>query len=286
MVVVNVSEYWKDRRRQLYREYCKANQIMLQKDLPLNVRLSLYEKARNLAMQGLGVSAIAKILKVTHGAVSSWLKGSKPDGLYAPRIKVDRTKVKEISYLAGVVDSDGWIGHHNNYVTLQTTDEDFALEFSRAIKAVTGRYPQVTFKRKRARVLNGYRFEDKVSPIVVRIYSMELHSILSNPDVYINQCPQDYIRGFADGDGSITKGRSKYYRIYLYNADLNKLERIRSLLERLGIDSHLNHHRTNNKRQIYAIVITKQGAVKAFMEKIGFSINRKRAIYEPIEAKL
>jgi intein-encoded DNA endonuclease-like protein len=251
-------------------------QIVYVRKLPLTERLSLYEKAKSLHRKGFNLSEVSRILGIKQSTVEYWIgRGGKPGRELEPKIKVDKTKVKEIAYLAGVVHSDGWLTRYKRtyYITLQTTDEDFALEFKRAIKAVTGRDVKIYRKKRRWHIRNGVVFIDKKTPLVVQICSRELYEILSNPEEFIAKSPEDYIRGFADGDGTIFRDNDKYSRIRLYNKNLERLERIRELLSKIGIDSHI---RAINKGALYALEISKQLAIKKFMECIGFSIRRKQ----------
>lgn len=244
--------------------------------LHLTERLAFYREARDLYKKAFNQCQITEKLGISRGTVQGWLtRGCKPGREYEPKTKVDITKVKEIAYLVGVVDSDGWLGQYERVcmVELQTTDEDFASEFKKAIKAITDKDAYISRKKRRSHIHNGVLFKDQKTPIVASICSRELYEVLRNPEEYINASPEAYIRGFADGDGTICRDGNGCYRIRLFNKDLVKLQTIRNLLSKIGIDSHI---RAINRRTLYALEINKRTAVRKFVETIGFSIKRKQ----------
>ena len=272
-------------RRPVGRKRAMQVEVVLTRKLLLAERLVLFQKVRSLHEQGLNQSDIGRILRIPRGTVQGWVvRGYKPGNEYATKTKIDRTKTREIAYLAGVVASDGSMGHYRAEwrISLQTTDEDFASEFQKTIKTITGKHAYVQRKRRRSHICDGVLFRDKKAPIIAKIASKELYEVLNNTEEYINRNPEAYIRGFADGDGSISKERRNYskecvyYRIGLYNSDLKKLGKIKTLLHKIGIQSRLRPHNAGHKRQMYRLEIGKMNDVRKFMEKIGFSIKRKQ----------
>jgi intein-encoded DNA endonuclease-like protein len=247
--------------------------------LPKDERLSLWRKAHDLRSKGYGPCQVARILGISYGTVEYWfLKGGIPNRDKEPRVKVDKAKRKEIAYLAGVIDSDGWISYDPSkrcyQIALQTTDLDFAEEFSKAITTVTGEEPKILKLKKRSHIYNGRIFRSRKPAVEVYFYSRELCEVLKQPDEYVETCPEEYIRGFADGDGTIYYDCNGHCHIRIFNKERYKLEKIQGLLSKLHIGSIIEVH--DKKTGLFALTINRLQDIAMFMEKIGFTINRKK----------
>jgi len=248
-------------------------EIIYTDNLPLEVRQKLWETARMLHNKGFNARRVSEIMRLPYGTVRDWLYHNvKPRGRNRNETKVDLTKTESIAYLAGVIHSDGWLCKHGRHyeVHLASKDLDFISAFVDAVNDLTGKRPKVT-----KRVFKGFNW----APLFhVCIVCKQLFNILKNPDDYIAKNPEAYIRGFADGDGSIRITKKGHYMVLLYNNDLNKLKKIKMLLSNQGISSKIRA-RTGNR---YVLGIYRQADVKNFMEKIGFSIRRKQQIWREL----
>jgi intein-encoded DNA endonuclease-like protein len=269
----------------------ETDMISLRK-MPLEARVNFYEKAINLNKEGFRPHEIARMLSLSPRVVCLWLRDERtPGNEYLPKVKVNKERIDEIAYLAGVIHSDGSIGRYKNrcHIALKATDDDFILEFKRALKAVTEQCPPTRIEKARTHIYNGKIFKNTKPVLCVGIVSKELYEILTNPEEYINKSPEAYIRGFADGDGTIYESlkneKGKVYRqlhIALYNKDLHKLEKIKRLLQQLSIQSSPIRKWAGN---VYALGIHKKSEVEKYMQKIGFSIERKKAVYESLKRR-
>jgi intein-encoded DNA endonuclease-like protein len=199
---------------------------------------------------------------------------------------VDRKRLREIAYLAGVVDSDGWLrvnGEHYE-VNLGSTDEDFINAFVEDVTAVTRKKPWVYKRNIKPHFHNGVLIKSNKPLIVATIVSKELYHTLKNSDNYVSQCPEAYIKGFADGDGSIRR-KVWGFEIGFFNKDKVKLERVKWLLQKLGIES-TNIRLHCKATGTYGFYITRRSEVTKYMQRIGFSIKRKMNVWKPTPTRM
>ena len=90
-----------------------------------------------------------------------------------------------------------------------------------------------------------------------------------------------YIRGFADGDGSVSKYRKdKHYNrmIELVNTEKGLLLKIQQYLTELGIESKLTSKKVyqKNHKQAYQLRISRRRNLKLWQKKIGFNHLKKK----------
>ena len=85
-----------------------------------------------------------------------------------------------------------------------------------------------------------------------------------------------YIRGFTDGEGTISKAA---YAVYIYNTDLEILEKMSSFLNEIEIKSSIEEVKRKNQPKAYkkAYVLRIKGIenLVKFHDKIGLSITSK-----------
>lgn len=202
--------------------------------------------------------------------------------------KPNLTPSPSLSYIIGVVFGDGSpnmatrkTGRTNYNIDLFVTDKDFTDAFNDALYQILG--------RRYAVQLYGDRYQ-------VRGQSKTLYFLLKDRDLdslkeFVDPFPADFIRGFADSEGSIGVYSNNGYkgaRLGLCNTNHEVMPFIEMLLQKFGIRTHSSEHppgRTSIKRDgslitsrklLYRIVIHDKASLKIFAEEVGFSIGRKQ----------
>jgi intein-encoded DNA endonuclease-like protein len=196
---------------------------------------------------------------------------------------VDTSRCWDIAYLVGVIDSDGFLVKHGYHreIWLASTDVDYIESFRKAIKNLTGKEVYVQRQICKPHLLNG-RIVKSTKPVwQARIVCKRLYYLLASSENCINYIfkhPEGYIRGFADGDGGITYNKQHKIRIFFCNKDKAKLERIKLLLNMLGIQTTSTEVKPQ-RNGVYVLWISKQSEVCKYMKKVGFTINRKNEVW-------
>jgi len=200
----------------------------------------------------------------------------------------DLTPSPSLSYIIGVVFGDGSpnmvrrkTGRTNYNIDLFVTDKDFVDAFNEALYQVLGRRYAVTPYG------NSYQVRGQSKVLYFLLKDRNLDSLRK----FIDPFPTDFIRGFADSEGSICLYRSNGYkatRIDLPNTNSQVVVFIKSLLQLLNIRAHF-HKRPIGKKSVkrdgsviipkkpmFRLDICDKASIKIFSEKIGFSIRRKQ----------
>lgn len=274
---------------------------------PRDLNIQLYHEVLRLREMGLGIKRIIKEIERTHGerlsksSISYWIRGihtplqdgkGKPDSP-APRSYRRFASVEELkpspdlAYVIGVVFGDGSAfvthtksGERRPLITLRVRDRDFVEAFARALGRVLNRHhPPV-----REQTVNGKTFH------LVRVQDATLAELLAGRDIerirrfveHDDACRAAFLRGFFDSEGSVGP-----YRIYAYNTDLRVLKFVREQLMALNIEcSEPRLNRLGGRpagsdgkyitnKDLYAVSIH-AASLELFLEKVGFSIERKR----------
>jgi len=180
---------------------------------------------------------------------------------------------EDLAYILGVMIGDGTVD--GNSTMLWTIDKDFALTFKRVLERWSG-YKCKLYKDIRPKYKQGFCW-------VVRLYSKRIRNFLKNFDITKILTSQkdiqaSFLRGFYDSEG----GFCPINRVVrCYNTDINKINLIKELLTKLGISfgKIIVKKSNNNRKEQYIIPIYKEKTIN-FLNKIGFSIQRKQ---QPIE---
>jgi len=235
------------------------------RDLPYEQRVVLYNNVIKLREKGLSYREISIKTGLPKSTVALWLEGRcKPNIRYK---EPNLSPSSELSYLIGAYHADG-TSHPKKYkIMFRVRDRDFAEEISKSIDHIFGwkKSKIGLFKQKyRGREIVFYQ---------IQVYSKQLYELLTN----FNKCipivekyPADFVRGFADGDGSVYCG--KYQKsIEITNTDISLLRYVSQLLERIGIYSKIYGPYRNR----YYLHIDRYKDIVEYYRLIGFSINRK-----------
>jgi intein-encoded DNA endonuclease-like protein len=203
--------------------------------------------------------------------------------------KVNLTPSPSLSYLIGVIFGDGCVtimerptGRTNYNIDLDVIDRDFVDAFNDALFGVLGkRYAVCQFA-------NRYQ---------VRGQSKILYTLLKGKDVnrvkhLIEPFPCDFIRGFADSEGSVCISKCNGYpwlKISIGCTNQVVIEYINSLLKAQNVRSAITTKQPSgrfsikkdgsiivSKKMMYILNIYDKSSMKLYTDKIGFSIARKQ----------
>lgn len=227
--------------------------------------------------RGSSCETIAKQLDLPSSTVYNWVVGkNSPLGSF---VVPTLTPSSSLSYLAGAMLGDGDLVRSTSYhyqLRLRVKDRDFAEKVCSCFGSVLGR------PRKVRRDRRGF--------YVVRVWSRMLYEYLSSTRAIqktVDQFPSEFIKGFADAEGSpaISVGQSRKSSLGFYlvmvNTDLGLLRWIKRLLKsRFGIDSRLLEGKTHpsmwGKVPCYYLKIGRREDQLSYAHSIGFAIRRKR----------
>ena len=267
------------------------NDMQRVRDLPLEQRLELYNKAMELRQKNFGKAfKIGKKLGINYKVVDHWLRGCKPGrrGVHPPWKIPDLTPSPELSYVLGVYYGDGWITTWKNdrWVGLSANDRDFVEEFSRCLSKVIGR-----------REL--YPIQHRGDSYNTRVCNKTLHAFLNKSleehKYIIEEFPAPFLRGFFDSEGGVyrvggpeVQRFGEYYELKAVSTNLLLLQYIRDLLSRrfslsthIGAPQKAKPHFVDGRLAIatkdcYRLRTARHDNLQKFNEKIGFTIKRKQ----------
>lgn len=234
-------------------------------------RVELYEQARRSRDEGLLYREIVEMTGVPYATVHSWVcEGRRPlNHVFPPS--------PEIAYLIGLKFGDGSVPKSfPPHFSLGVKDRDFVEEVNRCLCIVLGRkepyniYPcpsNQTFA-----IVSASRY-------LARFLKKDLEELKPVVEKY----PNDFLRGVYDSEGSCSRVRERRHllRVELGNTNLKLVTLAQELLKKLGIRSKINsvslsEHPTAKAEKYHKLRINRQQDIRLFIEKIGFSIKRKR----------
>ncbi|MEN3048071.1 MAG: LAGLIDADG family homing endonuclease [Candidatus Caldarchaeales archaeon] len=270
---------------------------------PKALMIQIYHVALQLIEQGYSVKQIVEIIYETFGVtiyqstVVRWMRGERSPyrmGLSQRRRfrSLDELEPSpELAYVIGVVFGDGsvYLLHYRRkwacVIQLIVRDLDFAMSFAQALAKVLNRDPPPILEMVR----DGKTF------YVVRVRDIILTQLLIDRDIerirkfveHDEQTKVAFLRGFFDSEGSVGKSG-----VILYNTNVDVLRWAQELLEDLGIMStgpylHIPAGTSMeigggvSSKDCYRIRI-RNACLPLFLEKVGFSIERKLRRLEEI----
>jgi intein/homing endonuclease len=206
---------------------------------------------------------------------SEALKG-KP--MIKKRAKLPSKKMTtNLAYLFGVIKGDGYIG--KNFIHITTSN----LTFTQILKQKIIKWCGLNCSIKNYKTGSGgflwYVFLNSAE-VVDLFKSLGLSSLKTNEE------KANFVKGFADAEGSVTifndwnKNIQKYrknYKVAIYNSDKELIQGVQNILSSLGIKSSIYKRLPKNtfgKKPKYELVISHK-SVKRFSEIIGFEYPEK-----------
>ena len=254
---------------------------------PLEQRITLHQQVQNLQKEGYKRGEILKKLNLSESLYSTWVyHGHKPYGC------LEIKPTAELAWLIGAVLGDGnkcscvvkgWQGRkYPHYeVRLKSVDYEFVYRFAEYMAKIAERKNPYAISLKQGKY---YTTSCQISS-VFHFFNQPIEKLKP----FIEAYPADFIRGFADSEGSCVvseKGKYPEISIKIRNQLLSILEYIGALLKRLGVKHTIGidakqgdpaKDNTVKNKNVYALRITKQSAIIKYGEQIGFTIRRKVA---------
>jgi len=247
--------------------------------VPLTVRARAYATVLALTeKQGWGYGRVARHVGLSPSTVYNWIVGRhSPLGSCN---KPNLTSSPCLSYLAGAFLGDGSLIRSTSYhyeLRLRVKDREFAEWVCTCLGSVIGRP-----KRVRA---------DEKGFYIARAWSRLFYEYLSSLDSIrgtAEEFPAEFIRGFADAEGSaaISVGGSRtptlWFYVVLVNTNLELLNYIKLLLwTKFRIGSCIllgkKRHSMWSKLPCYYLKIGRREGQRRFANLIGFGIERKQS---------
>lgn len=269
-----------------------------------------YNQAIKLKNQGLGSLRISKILRLkSRSAVEEWInRGRQPYYFSKKRInwssseknkerirrlnKITQPKAtkisaelrtkrlpesakklsEELAYILGVIYGDGHVSIKQRRVILSATDKDFVLNFRDNLEKWSN-FKARFYKRD---IKTNETIKNRKSQYVSYIDSIEASKFFNDFNLNLIKNSDDkikinFIKGFFDSEGSISKG------ILIYNSDKNLLIFISELLVLLKIRNSIKSYKINNNltNKVIDYHILRVFDKELFSKLINSSIKRK-----------
>ena len=260
------------------------------KDVPLEARLGMFERTKELRKSGLSYSRIRTVLLEEQGVapskstISEWLQG-----VHDPLGSANRFVAKpspELAYVIGVKFGDGSINRkgYSRRIRLQAIDSEFVAEFDRCVSSVleSGRHSLWPDSERREVHL-------EVSSVLLYNFLNQSWERLRSWIEHCEKCVSAFLRGFFDSEGS-TRADGEFHA---YNNDTSLLQYVQRLLvEFFKIETtgpHLGKRKgspTYRRGRVYlrnydsySIYVLRE-SVARFARHVGFTIERKHACLE------
>jgi intein-encoded DNA endonuclease-like protein len=240
----------------------------------------IYDRAIDLREKGIQPIEIRRRLNLSRSLLDGWIyrkHDPKRRDFHHPNLNAS----PELAYIIGAIEGDGCVFYATIgkvwKIRLHVTDRDFAEEFNISMAKVLQTQPHSVFKDTKSGKLG------KKPVYNVWYTSKNLCAFLKSSQIYsvIESFPQDFIRGFADAEGSVSV--QKYnFKVDISNTSIETLEFVKGLLKKhFDIDSAIyiavrpNEHNFN-KKTVFRLTIYRRASFRKYVESIGFSIARKR----------
>lgn len=252
------------------------------RELSLDERLALYEKANTLHEQGLGRTRVAKLLGISDNTTSHWFhEGMKPGTICRYSVEwfaqqkphsVNLEPSPTLFYITGVVLGDGCI-NADDYgpstafrIILGATEEKFAISFYNALKSI-GLNPcffsRVPKDPRRKKVYTAKGISKLLYHYLKNIdYTSIRDKMKKNPNLAIA-----FTRGFYESEGALEKCK--------YGRDL-KMSNTKQALAKLvkGVLVDLGFHPTGwriKTREEYVLRLPRR-EIDTFLQQINPAI--------------
>lgn len=181
---------------------------------------------------------------------------------------------EQISYLKGIIDSDGTLSYRGQSYrfSLMVIDEDFAEHTKDILDEVLESDVKVT---QTVELDSGNKRYD------VQKGSKALYKELNSISVEDAQ-PRPYLNAFFTGDGTIYSIENNV-RIETQVTDREIIEAVRKKLEEIGIEANTRISTNDHDGwpdKLYRLSFSSKQEIKKFYEESGFSTRRKQRVLE------
>jgi len=174
---------------------------------------------------------------------------------------------KDLAYILGVLKGDGWAGYirgrGTGLIELKNKEKAFALEFAEALKKI-GLHPRIRFSKKLGS--KGVWVVSANSRTFVDWYrALSLQDL----EKIVQGYEGDFIRGFYESEGSMARPPHSP-QIHIYNTDLELLDFVRNLLQKMGFKPKIALARKGSDRQkpCYQLYFCGRSGVERFLKEV------------------
>jgi len=189
---------------------------------------------------------------------------------------------RELAYILGCLEGDGWVtlGKNHFTITLTAKDKDFVDAFSKNLMSI-GLAPRIGKVRggyKNWKYYHVYAYSRKFAKWFKSLSFEDIEQFLETDGLI-----KSFLKGYFDSDGSVTSSGGGQTQVRMAGTDLSLIAFVHKLLSKIGLSSVLftqNKH-TGAGKQIYNLFLSKSQAIR-FGEEVGTEIKRKRQVFERI----
>ncbi len=186
---------------------------------------------------------------------------------------------ESLAYIIGLLKGDGHVGHYSRSyrISLDSTNEKIAINLFKALKDI--RLNPFLYKHNPT---NGIGKQKQIRVIANSKIFYEWYKRLTAEKLKIlfdsKEKAVGFIRGFYEAEGSIYRYKNSTIVISISNTDLELIELVKFLLEKLGLNFRLNGPYKNNRlggynaKPIYRIQTGSKKYVFGFLDLIKPSV--------------
>lgn len=218
---------------------------------------------------------ISNIINRTPGAIENKCMHLNLKKIKIPLSELQKQFTHNIAYILGVCLGDACI--YPYCIKLEVIDEEFALEFKKALDDWSRMKAVLTLQKSKG--------VNRKPTYRVMFYSSQAIKFLKNfMDNRLNEIligdkeiQASFLRGLYDSEGCVMIKNKKYCCLQFTNTNLKIINICEKLLKKFKIKFTRTKYVWNNHYKIrYDVRIYKIKSAKIFLNKIGFSIKRKQ----------
>lgn len=260
-----------------------------------NYTKETYDKTMELRKQNLGAKRISRILKIPKGTIDGWLYREKKPKIISKKYKIAQEKNKryltgsgwnrktlpevakklsaDLAYICGVILGDGYIDKRSG-IELLVKDKDFAEIFALYLRRWSTLAPKIYKYKYFVACLNSR----EVAKFFIEDLNKLVNQILKIRD---ERTICMFLRGLFDSEGSALYDKKRgIARVSMRITNKKIAKYTRYLLAKIGISSnfYIKKRKMKQWKTCYEVAIQKRQMQKLFLEKVGFSIERKQKV--------
>lgn len=258
-----------ERRKFHRRKYCISKEILIK--LYCDERKSTLDISKKFRCSQWVISDLMKKYGLKRRNANSYHEWKEPGNLIKP--KLDNSPC--IAYILGVMLGDGWVYKRKNLYTigLDSKDRVFCEKFREKLQIVNLNSCLVKLKKKEI-----WRTLATSKLFFTWFESLGFKEI----EKIAYACPLEFIEGFYESEGCISRTVSKVYgrvrySVIIVNTNKNLMTLMLKLLTNLGFNPTLNVRKSKPPRKpIWALCLLRQNEVSSFFNKIQPCIKKKQ----------
>lgn len=160
-----------------------------------------------------------------------------------------------LSYILGVMIGDGWAykNRYNYIIGLTATSDNFVNCFAYSLRAI-GLHPAI---RKDCKSVKNKKWQDQYRLVAdsKKFYEWFVSLCLIDIKNLIQEYEKDFVRGFYDSEGNLSKRTKNCWRVTIYNSDKQIIALVRKVIEGMKFKTSVSTARRANKKPEYQMRI-------------------------------